>query len=111
MKYCFWLTAGAGVTLGFSFTPIEGAFQARPGGYLFSPYTWNLEGRLRNLKRPPFRGIESHHFSFCATVKIRVFASGPLNFKAAVSAESKVICALSLYSKSLPNRPTGQSGR
>jgi hypothetical protein len=26
-------------------------------GVIFSPYTWNLEGKLRNLKRPLFRGI------------------------------------------------------
>jgi hypothetical protein len=43
-------------------------------------------------------------------MRIRVFASGPLNFKAAMPSESKVICALSLHNKSLLVRPIGQLG-
>jgi hypothetical protein len=32
---------------------------------VFSPYTWNLEGKLRNLQRPPFRGIEMPFLFLC----------------------------------------------
>jgi hypothetical protein len=61
MKYCFWLM---GVTPHFSSTT-EGTFQARPG-VIFSPYTWNLEGKLRNLKRTPFKGIEPRFLLLCS---------------------------------------------
>jgi hypothetical protein len=46
-------------------------------------------------------------FLFLSMMRIRVFASGPLSFKAAMPSESKVIYALSLHNKSLPIRPTG----
>jgi hypothetical protein len=35
----------------------RGIFQARPGGVIFSPHSWNPEGKLRNLKKPSFRAI------------------------------------------------------
>jgi hypothetical protein len=34
-------------------------------GVIISPYTWNLEGKLRNLRRPPFRDIEPPFLFLC----------------------------------------------
>jgi hypothetical protein len=53
MKYCFWLMR---VIRALVPSLLEAHFGPDLGG-IFSPYTWNLEGKLRNLKRPPFRGI------------------------------------------------------
>jgi hypothetical protein len=37
------------LTTGFSSTTTGGTFQARCGGVIFSPYIWNLGGKLGNL--------------------------------------------------------------
>jgi hypothetical protein len=77
-------------------------------GVIFSPYTWNLKGNLRNLRRHSFRSTESPFLFLCDHEE--VFASGPLN-KDCWPSESKVICALSFHNKFLPIRHMGQLGR
>jgi hypothetical protein len=47
-----------GVNPRFSFTNTGGIFLARPGGVIFMLYTWNLERKLRNPRRPSLRGTE-----------------------------------------------------
>jgi hypothetical protein len=32
---------------------------------IFNPYTWNLEGKFKDLKRPPLRGIELPFLLLC----------------------------------------------
>jgi hypothetical protein len=34
-------------------------------GVIFSPYTGNLEGKLRTLRRPSLRGRETPFLFFC----------------------------------------------
>jgi hypothetical protein len=61
MKYCFWLTgwllALVPPLLGVHFGPVLGV--------IFSPYNRNLEGTLRDFKRPPFRGLELPFLFLC----------------------------------------------
>jgi hypothetical protein len=53
-----------GVAPGFSSTTTGARFGPDLGGYLL-PYTWDLEGKLRNLRRPSLKGIEMPFLFLC----------------------------------------------
>jgi hypothetical protein len=61
MKYFFWL---------MRVTPLKfhhywGHILGPTWGVIFSTYNWNPEGKLRNLRRPPFRDIQLPFFFLC----------------------------------------------
>jgi hypothetical protein len=62
MKYYFWLMGGGSQLY---FHHYWGHILGQTWGVIFNSYTWNLEGKLRNLKRPPFRGIEVPFLFLC----------------------------------------------
>jgi hypothetical protein len=59
------LLLAEGMAPGFNSTTTGGQFSGQPWGVIFSPYTWNLQGKFRYLRWSSLGGIELPFFFFC----------------------------------------------